>query len=44
MILVFVEHKDCAFLNKISLEAFCCRGNLSGKDLGLKVTGVFALR
>ncbi|MGI8642480.1 MAG: electron transfer flavoprotein subunit alpha/FixB family protein [Pyrinomonadaceae bacterium] len=38
MILVFIEHKDCA-LNKTSLEAITAAQRI-GKDLGLKVSAV----
>ncbi len=38
MILVFIEHKDCA-LNKTSLEAITAAQSI-GKDLGLKVSAV----
>ena len=38
MILVFIEHKDCA-MNKTSLEAIAAAQSIA-KDLGLKVTAV----
>jgi electron transfer flavoprotein alpha subunit len=38
MILVFIEHKNCA-LNRTSLEAITAAQNI-GKDLGLKVSAV----
>ncbi len=38
MILVFIEHKDCA-LNKTSLEAIAAAQSI-GEDLGLKVSAV----